>query len=177
MKTDLVQSLDHCWVFQICWHIESNTLTALSFRIWKSSIGIPSPPLALFIVMLSKAHLTSHSRMSGSRSVPTPSWLPGWLRTFLYSSSVYPCHLFLISLLLLDCLLKIFNMIIYVCVFIFIYICDILKLCGPIFSCSCNHTFQQFSTSSHLHECLTVCQVPERNCSIIGVFCCCCCCC
>ena len=26
-----------------------------------------SPPLALFIVMLSKAHLTSHSRMSGSR--------------------------------------------------------------------------------------------------------------
>ena len=35
--------------------------------------GIPSPPLALFVVMLSKAHLTSHSRMSGSRSVITPS--------------------------------------------------------------------------------------------------------
>ena len=29
--------------------------------------GIPSPPLALFIVMLSKAHWTSHSRMSDSR--------------------------------------------------------------------------------------------------------------
>ena len=29
-------------------------------------------PLALFIVMLSKAHLTSQSRMSGSRSVITP---------------------------------------------------------------------------------------------------------
>ena len=29
--------------------------------------GIPSPPLALFVVMLPKAHLTSHSRMSGSR--------------------------------------------------------------------------------------------------------------
>ena len=29
--------------------------------------GILSPPLALFVVMLSKAHLTSHSRMSGSR--------------------------------------------------------------------------------------------------------------
>ena len=27
----------------------------------------PSPPLALFVVMLSKAHLTSHSGMSGSR--------------------------------------------------------------------------------------------------------------
>ena len=34
--------------------------------IWNSSTGIPSPPLALFIVMLSKAHLASHSRMSGS---------------------------------------------------------------------------------------------------------------
>ena len=47
--------------------------------------------------MLSKAHLTSHSRMSGSRWVITPSWLSGSWRSFLYSSSVYPCHLFLIS--------------------------------------------------------------------------------
>ena len=31
--------------------------------------GIPLSPLALFVVMLSKTHLTSHSRMSGSRSV------------------------------------------------------------------------------------------------------------
>ena len=31
--------------------------------------------LALFIVMLSKAHLTSHSRMSDSRRVITPSGL------------------------------------------------------------------------------------------------------
>ena len=29
--------------------------------------GIPSTPLALFIVMLPKAHLTLHSRMPGSR--------------------------------------------------------------------------------------------------------------
>ena len=67
MNTDLFQSCDHCWVFQICWHIECSTFTASSFRIWNSSTGIPSPPLALFVVMLSKAHLTSHS-MSGSRS-------------------------------------------------------------------------------------------------------------
>ena len=33
----------------------------------KSSAGIPSPPPALFIVLLPKAHFTSHSRMSGSR--------------------------------------------------------------------------------------------------------------
>ena len=68
--------------------------TALSFRIWNSSTGIPSPPLALFIVMLSKAHLTSHSRMSGSRWVITTSWLSGLWKSVLYSSSVYSCHLF-----------------------------------------------------------------------------------
>ena len=49
MKTDLFPSCGHCWVFQICWHIECSTFTASSFRIWNSSTGIPSPPLALFI--------------------------------------------------------------------------------------------------------------------------------
>ena len=97
MKTDLFQSCGHCWVFQICWHIECSTFTASSFRIWNSSTGNPSPPLALFIVMLPKAHLTSHSRMSGSRWVITPLWLSGSWRSFLYSFSVYSCHLFLIS--------------------------------------------------------------------------------
>ena len=53
MKTDLFQSCVHCWVFQICWHIECSTFTASSFRIWNSSAWIPSPPLALFVVMLS----------------------------------------------------------------------------------------------------------------------------
>ena len=62
MKTDLFQPCGHCWVFQICWHIECSTLTALSCRIWNNSAGIPSPPLVLFIVMLPKAHLTSHSQ-------------------------------------------------------------------------------------------------------------------
>ena len=97
MNTDLFQSCGHCWAFQICWHIECNTFTASSFRIWNSSTEIPSPPLALFVVMLPKAHLTSHSRMSGSRWVITPLWLSGSWRSFLYSSSVYSCHLFLIS--------------------------------------------------------------------------------
>ena len=97
MKTDIFQSCGHCWVLQICWDIECSTFTASSFRMWNSSTGIPSHPLALFVVMLSKAHLTSHSRMSGSRWVITPLWLSGSWRTFLYSSSVYSCHLFLIS--------------------------------------------------------------------------------
>ena len=88
MKTDLFQSCGHCWVFQICWHIAHSTFTAPSFRIWKSSTGVPSPPVALFVVMLPEAHLTTHSRMSGSRWVITPLLLSGWLRSILYSSSI-----------------------------------------------------------------------------------------
>ena len=49
VKTDLFQSCGHCWVFQICWHSECSTFTASSFRIWSSSTGIPSPPLALLL--------------------------------------------------------------------------------------------------------------------------------
>ena len=37
MKTDLFQSCGHCWVSQICWHIECITLTASSLRIWNRS--------------------------------------------------------------------------------------------------------------------------------------------
>ena len=79
MKTYLFQSCGHCWVFQICWHIEHSTFTVSYFRIWNSSTGIPSPQLALFIrpTWLPKAYLTSHSRMSGSRWVITPSRLSG----------------------------------------------------------------------------------------------------
>ena len=96
MKTDLFWSCGHCWVFHICWHIECCTFTVSSFRIWNSSTAIPSPSLALFVVMLPKAHLTWHSRMPGSRWVITPSWLPGSWRSFL-DSSVYSCHLLVSS--------------------------------------------------------------------------------
>ena len=91
MKTDLFQSCGHWWVFQICWHIECNTFTASSFRIWNSSTGISSPPLALLVVTRPKARLTS-----GSRRVITPLWLYGSWRSVLHSS-VYSYHLFLIS--------------------------------------------------------------------------------
>ena len=101
MKTDLFQSCGHCWVFQICWQIKFNTLTASSFKTWNSSTGILSPPLALFTVTLPKALLTSHFRMSGFKWVITPLWL--WSPhmshedLFLCTSSVYSCQLFLIS--------------------------------------------------------------------------------
>ena len=47
--------------------------------------------------MLPKAHLTSHSRMSGCRWVATSLGLSGSLWPYLYSSSVYSYHLFLVS--------------------------------------------------------------------------------
>ena len=99
MKTELFQSCGHCWVFQSCWHIECSTSIESSFGVWNNSTGIPSQPLVLFVVMLPKAqaHLTSLSRMSGSRWVITPLWVSGSLRSLLYSSSVYCCHLFFIS--------------------------------------------------------------------------------
>ena len=97
MKTDLFQSCGHCWVFQICCRIECSTFMASSFITWNRSAGIPSPALALFVVMLPKTHLTSHSRMSGSGWVITSLWLSESWRSFLYSSSVYCYHFLLIS--------------------------------------------------------------------------------
>ena len=64
-----------------------------------AQLEFPSPSLALFIVTHPKAHLTSHSRMSGSCWVwvITLLWCSGSWRSFLYSSSVYAYYLFLIS--------------------------------------------------------------------------------
>ena len=102
------------WPFPILWPLLSfpNLLAywmqhfhGISLRIRNCSTGIPSHPLALSVVLLSKAHLTSHSRMSGSRWVITASWLSGSWRSFctvflcnLATSSCYllfllgPCH-------------------------------------------------------------------------------------
>ena len=53
------------WPFPVLWPLLSfphllaywvQLLTASSFRIWNSTTGIPSPPPALFVVMLPKAH-------------------------------------------------------------------------------------------------------------------------
>ena len=57
------------WPFPVLWPLLSFP-NLLVYRvqhfhnwIWNSSTGIPSPPVALFIEMLPKAHLTSHSRI------------------------------------------------------------------------------------------------------------------
>ena len=75
MKTDLFQSCDHCWVFQICWHIECNTFTESSFRIWNSSTGIPSE------------HCIS---CCPSHQLP---WVPGAARTPATQAAEPPPHL------------------------------------------------------------------------------------
>ena len=100
MKTDLFQSCGHCWVFQIFWHIECIIFTASSFRIWNSSTGILSPPLVLFIVMLSKPtwlHIpgclalgewSHHSDYLGCGWFSSYKCHPSWLRQVLSIFSV-----------------------------------------------------------------------------------------
>ena len=82
MKTDLFQSHDNCWVSQICWHIECDILRASSFRIWNSSAGIPLPLLALFIVMLPKAHTPGCLALSEWSRITIWLWLSRPLRSF-----------------------------------------------------------------------------------------------
>ena len=97
IKIDVFHSCGHCWVFRICWHIECSNSMASSFRIWKSSTGIPSPLLALY---------------AGCFLRPTWLHIPGCLALgewshhydylgdedlFLCSSSLCSCHRFLIS--------------------------------------------------------------------------------
>ena len=95
MKTEIFQSCGLCWVFQICWHIQCSTLKQ------QHLLGFETDQLqfqlALFVVMLSKAHLPSHSRMSGSRWADHTTVVIGVINIFLWSSSVYFCHLFFIS--------------------------------------------------------------------------------
>ena len=78
------------WPFPVLWPLLSflnltywvQQFHRIIFRIWNSSTETPSPPLALLVVMLPKSHLILHTRMSGSRSVITPSWLSGSWRSF-----------------------------------------------------------------------------------------------
>ena len=90
-RKQLFLSCGHFWVFQVCWYNECSIATAASFTIWNILAGIPSPPRAMFLVMLPKAHLTSHSRTSGSRWMIIPSRLSLSFRPFLCSSFVYSC--------------------------------------------------------------------------------------
>ena len=113
------------WLFPVLWPLLCfpnllvywvQHLTASSFRIWNSSAGITSPLLALFVVMLPKAHLTSNSRMSGSVWMIMQSWLSGSLRYILY---LFFC-LFLPPLLTIVCFCYVHTISVLYCVHLFI---------------------------------------------------------
>ena len=72
-EDDLVQSCNHCWVFQISWHNEWKPLIAPFFSVLNSSAGISLYPLALLTAVLLRGYLTLHSRLSGSGWLTTPS--------------------------------------------------------------------------------------------------------
>ena len=77
-STIALWDLNENWPFPNLWSLlnfpnflrySGKHFNSIIFRILNSSAGISSPPLTLFIEELPKAHLTSHSRMSGSRWV------------------------------------------------------------------------------------------------------------
>ena len=142
MKTDLFQSCGHFWVLPICWHIECGTLTASSFRIWNISAGIPSPSLALLIVILPKAYFTLQDVWFYMRDHIIVA--SGSLRPFLYSSSVYFRHVSLIfstyirSLPFLSFIVPIFawNVLLVSSIFFFLKRSLVfLFYCFPLFLC------------------------------------------
>ena len=98
MKTDLFQSCGHCCIFQICWYIECSTFTTSSFRIWNSSTEFHH----LHLLCLQWCFLKSTwLHILGCLALAEREWSHhhgylGW-RSFLYRSSVYSWHLFLIS--------------------------------------------------------------------------------
>ena len=69
---------------------------SIIIRILNSSALMPSQPLASLVAVLSKTHLTSHSRVWLWVSDYTTMVIRSF-RSFLYTSYVYLCHLFLIS--------------------------------------------------------------------------------
>ena len=113
-------------VFQICWHFEGTTFTASSFRIWNSSTEIPSPSLTLLIVMLPKAHLILHSRLSGSRIMITHSWLSVSWTHFCISLCV-----FLPPLLNIFCFVHVISVLYYAHLRIKYFLDEISSLSHP----------------------------------------------
>ena len=96
MKTDLFPALWPLLSFLNLVAYRAQQYNSIIFYIFKYLSWNSITSIAFSIVMLLKAHLTSHSRMSGPRWMTAPSWISRPLKPFLYSSSVFSCHLFLI---------------------------------------------------------------------------------
>ena len=98
MRIGHFQSCGPCWVFQICWHTECKTLMESSFRNLNSSSGISLDPLALLTAMLLKAHWLHTAECLGLWVINHTIIVIQFIISFLYSSSMYFFHLFLIHL-------------------------------------------------------------------------------
>ena len=86
------------WYFPVMWPLLNfpnllaylvQQVNSITFQNLKQLIWSSITSLALFVVMLPKAHLTSHSRMSGSRWVTIPSWLSRSSLIFLLYGPFY----------------------------------------------------------------------------------------
>ena len=99
-------------------------------------------------MMLPKAHLTSHSKMSGSRGVIIPSWLSGSLRPFLVQFCV-----FLPFLLNIFCFWKVHTISVLYCVNLYIK-------CSPGF---CNFLEEISQFSSVAQSFLTLCDPMNHS--------------
>ena len=85
MKTDLFQFCGHCWVFQVCWHIECSTFTASSFRIWNISTGIPSPPLAFLLSSMIVSNVVT--KLNSHPNMPVNWEMSCWGKDFNWKAS------------------------------------------------------------------------------------------
>ena len=110
MRIDFFQSCGHCWVFQICWHIQCNTLIASSFTVlnssrrqwhptpvllpgkshgWRSLVGCS--PWGRWVGHDWETSLSLFTFMHWRRKwQPTPVFLPG---EFQGRGSLVGCHL------------------------------------------------------------------------------------
>ena len=84
-------------VFQLVYHFHRYWAYSSKSTVWPKMESCFQDGTCSICSSFTKAHLTLHFKMSGSRWVATPSWVSGSWRSFLYSSSVYSCHLLLIS--------------------------------------------------------------------------------
>ena len=78
MKTDLLQSFGHCWVYQICWHIEYSFFTASSFRIRNSSTHLQEAVFA-HAQEGRVSHSTFKVRRNSSEEIPLIQGKEQWL--------------------------------------------------------------------------------------------------
>ena len=94
MKIDLFESGGHCWVFQICWHIEYNTFHVLMQYCSLQHQTLLSPLGHMQNSVLFPLWL-SHFILSGDIINCSPFFPSSILGIFWLGVSIFYCHIFL----------------------------------------------------------------------------------